>query len=80
MTNKIWKKSNGAHMLVSALTTSLFLSLYFAIVWFGGNSPFSVEFFFFTSLAGFLIPVFLIPTEWIDNSIPDHPFWKEVLS
>ena len=75
-----WKQARGDHIMVAAFTSSIFISLFFSMEWFGGNSPFSVVFFFFSMIAGFIIPMYFIPVAWVNNELPKYHFWRDLLS
>jgi len=66
--------------MVAAFTSSIFISWVISINMFGGDTPFSVMFFFISMLTGFLVPLYCIPAAWVNNELPPHHFWRDLLS
>jgi hypothetical protein len=78
-----WKKARGDHMITAAIVTSLGLTITLAKTIFADVTGLpAIGWFLMSSLWGVYIPLLLAPTEWIDfeGKIPEHTFWKELLS
>jgi hypothetical protein len=74
-----WKQSRGDHILTAMIVSAFIFSYIIGLAVFGNNA-FGLLFFFCGSLFGILFPIPFIPMEWINNELPKHHFWRDLLT
>jgi hypothetical protein len=66
-------------MITAAIVTSLGLTIIFAVTIFTGHEGLeAVLWFFFSCILG-VLPLALVPMEWVNNGLPEGHFWRDLL-
>ena len=76
-----WKQARGDHIMTAAIVMSFIFSYTVAqIILAPFPGSYKAVFFFFSSMAGVLIPLYIIPVNWVNNELPKGHFWRDLLS
>lgn len=76
----ITSQARGGHVMKAAGVFSVLLSFAWGFGVLGADVIAALIFSLVVSLIAFLIPVLLVPEEWIDDDLPDEFSWRDLIS